>query len=250
MANGKEKLAKSWKQVAEAIFFQHPNWNAGQVHRQLIVVLGEGKAPASISSVQKVLPEWKKNYSPDRPWSLGAYIPQGDIMPLLSLQRQLAEHGKYLTVRRARWYAILYPAVSSLFEHSYPGDTAQNEFRIMQIASFYCRTEQIAEVNCGILDTTELDNIFLIGQAVGFEVVLREWARLFLPGVERPDKVSDTEKSPDLLSQFIKILLQSGADRAFRFVEKTPQVQPLAERWMVLSTRHDITNLFKKEGEK
>ncbi len=188
----------------------------------------------------------------DRRWSIGAYMPQGDIMPLLSLQRQLIKHDRYLTTRRARWCAILYPALSSLLEQVYPDDTAQNELRLMQIASFYCRKEQIAEVNGRVLDTSDLDNIFLIGQSVGFEDIVREWVNLFLPGVEKLDDLTltpDADGNTELLLQFANTLIRSGVEQAIAFVKKHPEVQPLAEKWMVLSTRQDIINL-KKDGEK
>lgn len=255
MANGKEKLAKNWKRLALTIFIEHPDWNAGQIHRQLVVVLGEGRAPASVSSVQKVLPEWKKNHSPDRPWSMGAFIPQGDIEPVFSLQRQLLKHGRYLTTRRARWYSILYPILAPLMEQAYPNDTTQNELRTMQIASFYCRKEQMAEVNGELLDTFELDGIFLIGQNVGFEAVLREWVNLFLSGIEQLDDsvpVLDIGENTESLSQFINLLMQSGVEQAIAFVRQHLETKPLAEEWLILSTRQDIMNLRKnnKEGEK
>lgn len=189
----------------------------------------------------------------DTPWSVGAYAPQGDIQPLISLQRQLTEQGRYLTIRRARWYSTLYPTLSPLFEKAYSGDTAQNELRMMQIASFYCRKEQIAEVNSETPDTSDLDSTFLIGQDVSFETVLLEWINLFLPGAENLEdstQARDTNENAELLSQFINLLKQSGVVQAIKFAKKHPEVQPEAEKWMVLSTRQDIINLRKKDGEK
>ena len=126
MVKGQGKLSKNWKRVASTIFIEHPDWNAGQIHRQLIMILGDSKSPSSVSSVQKLLPDWRKHYNPDSPWSLGAYTPQADIQPLLSLQRQLTKHGRYLTIRRARWYAVLYPVLLPLLEQTYPSDLTQN----------------------------------------------------------------------------------------------------------------------------
>lgn len=252
MVNGKEKLAKDWKQIAEGIFIDHPDWNAGQVYRQVKVVLGEARAPASVSSVQKEMPKWKRNYSPDRRWSLGAHIPQGNIVPLISLQRQLSKHDRYLTVRRAHWYSVLYPVLSPLLEQAYPDDKEQNELRIMQIASFYCREEQKAKINGEpVLDTTELDNEFLIGCNISFENILHRWVHYFLPGRVTPTVSTTVLNTEDTepLSQFTKILMQSGVERAITFVKEHPEAQPVAEKWMVLSTRQDLKQIIK-DGEK
>jgi len=256
MVKGKETLAKDWKRKAEVIFTTHPDWNAGQIHRQLMEVLGEGRAPSSVSSIQKVLPKWKENYKgyDDRRWSMGTFVPQGNIEPVLSLQRQLLENGRYLTVRRARWYSILYPILSPLMEQTYPNDISQNELRIMQIAWFYCRREQIAEMNHDSqLDTSTLDRIFLVEQDISFETILHEWVNHFRPGiVEQDDSASITEdgkESTELLPQFRKLIMQSGVEQALLFIKKNPKVQPLAERWMVLSIRKDIEGIIKG-GEK
>jgi len=187
----------------------------------------------------------------DKPWSLGTYVPPADIAPLISLQKQLFAYGRYLTTRRARWYAVLYPVLAPIIEQAYPGDNAQNELRIMQIASFYCRKEQIAEVNDIALDTSKLDSIFLIYQDISFKAMLLEWFNLFLPDMENPDTLTlNIEGNTELLLQFVNTLTQSGVDQALKFFKEHPEVQPLAERWMVFSTRKDIEGIIKESEAK
>ena len=186
----------------------------------------------------------------DKPWSLGTYVPLADIAPLISLQRQLFADGLYLTTRRARWYAVLYPVLAPIMEQAYPDDTTQNELRIMQIASFYCRKEQIAEVNDVALYTSKLDSIFLIYQDIIFKAMLLEWFNLFLPDMEIPDILTlNIDENTELLLPFINTLTQSGVEQALLFIEENPKEQPLAERWMALSIRKDIEGIIK-DGEK
>ena len=40
MANGQDKLARNWKDIAVRIFLQHPDWNAGQVGSGIAEILG------------------------------------------------------------------------------------------------------------------------------------------------------------------------------------------------------------------
>jgi len=180
----------------------------------------------------------------DRPWSMGSYIkheiPLSALNAVLSLQSFLLKHDRYLTVRRARWYSILHPALAPVVEEAYPNETTQNELRLMQIASFYCRKEQIAELNNEVLDTSDLDTVFLVRRDVRCETVLREWANFYLPNIDDSITVSDNDENTKLLSQFVSLLIQSGVEPAITFIREHPEIKPLVEEWLVLSTRWDI----------
>jgi len=46
---------------------------------------------------------------------------------------------------------------------------------------------------------------------------------------------------------FINTLTQSGLEKSIAFIKTHPEVQPLVEKWMVLSTRNELKS--NKDGE-
>lgn len=138
MGNGKEKLAKDWKEIAAGIFRKNPDWNAAQLHRELVVVLGENRVP-SLSAVQKyrqtvLSPKAQeiKEKGLDVPWSLGKTpeLPAEAISAIFEVQKwaeakgideragrefpisnkgDIIRHG--ITIRQAFWITRLHKSV-------------------------------------------------------------------------------------------------------------------------------------------
>lgn len=105
---------------------------------------------------------------------------------------------------------------------------------LAQIAAFYSRWEQIAEVNNEpYTDTTALYKVFLIDRDVSISAVVREWANTYYGQVEPEGDESG------LLADFVNLLLQTGSEKAISFAEEHPKVQPEAEEWMLFQTRKE-----------
>lgn len=205
----------------------------------------------------------------DSPWSVGCCIKE-DISPdvVLPIQQQLLHYdGRFLTIRRARWYSKLYPLLFPLLEKAYPGQPSQNQLRLHQIASFYTRMEQIAEISGEVYpDTRALDNTFFLNQDFSFGTSCRMWQGLYRQIPEKPSKVTDkkaselkaeqilgeemTDGEVRLLNKFINLMADGDTEKAIIFVEENPGIQSLAEKWMALSLRRDIRISREKEGEK
>ena len=229
-----------------------------------------------LSTVQKCLKKNKANWpkpSPlDNPWSLGSCLGKDiSVDVIVPIQQQLLNYGRYLTIRRARWYSMLHPVLFPLLEKAYPGQLDQNQIRLHQIASFYTRIEQIAEISRETyLDTRVLDNTFIFNQDFSPETSIRLWMDLYLHIPALPSKVTDSpppgEKAEQilgknvaaedvkLLNEFIENMnaYEAGVgdlEKAISLVHENPNIQPLVEKWMALSLRRDI-KISPKEGVK
>jgi hypothetical protein len=176
MINGQEKLAKDWKDMAAAIFSQHPHWNAAQIRRQLIVILGsEAKAPG-ISAVQKYRSDVLEpnnrviqDSGLDNSWHLGTledYTITSEALPFIFLVQEWLE--KYpdafnnpppqepLTIRQAIWIGRLYTTIdkSKLKAKKYLTSIAKYLFSWAQA---YAMREIVCNTAGTPFDTTSLD---------------------------------------------------------------------------------------------
>lgn len=230
----KRGIPEDWKRVAASIFLEHPKWNAAQLHRQLGVYYGESNAPG-LSAVQKARAEIAMRYKAiqaeggeDKEWSMGVTryypVPLGALDCVTTLQRLFHAEGKWLTVRRAQWIAALHPVLWPLLK--------DHPLRLAQIAAFYSRREQIAEVNNSYLDTTDLDKVFLEARDVSAAAVTWVW-----PDFYGAHQVEPFGWETGLLLDFVKLLLETGAKEAIAFADAHPEVWPEAESWMVFQTR-------------
>jgi len=234
----------------------NPHWSEGEINdevKELFPSLGLVQGYVTkLSKAKESLPEL------DNTWSLGSCLEYDIALDVvMPLQRQLLPCGRFLTIRRARWYSKLYPALSPLLDKYYPGQVSQNQLRLMQIASFYTRAEQIAEINGKAYpDTRTLDNVFIFNQDVSFETTLRAWLEGYLGASEKPTPLVEdvsierilgktTDAEIKLLNKFIGLLASYDAGEAdieklLAFTKDNPNMQPLIEKWLVLSLRRDI----------
>ncbi len=172
MANGTEKLTRDWKKYAAQIFSEHPDWNAAQVHRQLIVILGEVKAPG-ISAIQKYMPALKKKWQDiqetglDNSWHLGTLrehpLSAEAVHLCLKINKLLAKENKIIkpvTIREAEWIAQLY----SYIEHNKTQWRKSWELSLWSAASVYAAYQILCDISNTDMDTRELDGALLQGR--------------------------------------------------------------------------------------
>jgi len=247
-------------------------WYREEVAR--VLKLTENNNP-SLRSYEEILKFIRKKFQEknplDNPWSLGDCLKYDILVDVvIPIQQQLLPYGRFLTIRRARWYSKLHAVLSPLLEKAYPQQPSQNQLRLYQIASYYTRMEQIAEISGkAYLDTRALDNTFFYNQDFSFKTSRRMWEGLYRQIPEKP-KVTEkasalkaeqilnkemTENEARLLNKFIKLQCAYEADegnleKADIFVEENPDVQPLAEKWMALTLQRDIKIGGERDGEK
>ena len=182
----------------------------------------------------------------DKPWSVASCeLPYQAIERIVSIQRMLLGCGRYLTIRRASWIAKLTPLIPNA-----------DDLTLLQIASFYSRKEQIAEIaGDDYPDTTDLDQVFIINGDTSFESILRQWLRVYLPGIvddlkdqgaypkpNMKETLGLTVQQKTLLSEFTDLLFSGEWGAIQNFILKHPEIHPIAQRWLVLSVRRDIAN--------
>lgn len=202
----------------------------------------------------------------DAPWAIGCCIKYG-ISPdvVIPFQRQWLSYGRFLTIRRARLYSMLHPILCPLLEKAFPGQSDRNQIRLYQIASFYTRMEQIAEMNGeDYPDTRELDERFIFNQDFSPEAFSLIFANLYYQSGksskakgERPSALKAeqilagemTDGEVELLNEYIEFFSTGDFEKANTFYKSNPNIQPFIEKWRVLNLRRDIT-ISKKEGEK
>lgn len=200
----------------------------------------------------------------DRPWSVGACqeypVMQGHILFLLEIQSMLLAKARYLTIRRARWLALLEYSLTELLEIKYPDQSILN-LRLYQISSFYVAWEQRAELNGEPLDTKILDKKFIIDGDVSAQTITSFWLDEFIL-----DPIEDKKKSANPVSMEKQILSRLSPDKQkiFKslinemitvvdenmrqefikeFNKLTPDMQNLVMEWAALSRRRDLENL-------
>lgn len=261
--------------VAEIILLKKGNNRlAARDIRDLLL----GSHPGSKSipkerAIYKILERNKDKTLPsdlDTPWSLGSCLKYDISVDVVApIQRQLLTFGRFLTIRRARWYSKLHAVLFPLLEKAYPKQVNQNQIRLHQISSFYTRMEQIAEIDGEVYpDTRALDNTFIFDQDFSIRTILRMWKGLYRQIPKKLSKLTDdkasalkaeqvlggqiTKSEARLLSKFIKLLCAYEDDdyleKAIIFVEENPDIQPSVEKWMALSLRRDIRISSEKDG--
>jgi hypothetical protein len=153
-------IDRKWPDILGQLYLDHPDWNATQFRRQLLIILGEIKTPGP-SAVQKRLQRMRDNDEEssglDVPWHIhdGLDMPAeaiGRIMEVKDLIQQLTGQvvPLALTIREARWVAKLY-AVKSL-----------SEVKTLWLVSLaYAVSERLSDVSDVTFDTSELDGILI-----------------------------------------------------------------------------------------
>ncbi|MCK4826696.1 hypothetical protein KA005_63755 [bacterium] len=247
---------------------------AGGIRKKLIELHPGSKSVPKERAIYKIIERNKDKIQPsdlDNPWSLGS-CRNNDISPdvIIPIQQQLLHYGRFLTIRRACWYSLLHPILFPLLEKAYPEQENQIQVELFQIASYYTRMEQLAEIKGEPLDTRDLDETFIFNQDFSLKTSLRVWNSLYRHIPQRPSKVMRekastltpenilgeemSESEARLLNKFIKSLCAYDTDegdleKAISIAEKNPEIQPFVKKWMAFSLRRDI-KISKKDGAK
>jgi hypothetical protein len=261
--------------VTEIILLKKGNnrYTASGIRDELLRLHPGSKSIPKERAIYKILERNKDKTIPsdlDSPWSLGSCLKYG-ISPevVIFIQQQLLRYpGRFLTIRRARWYSKLHPLLFPLLEKAYPEQASQNQIRLFQIASFNTRMEQISEINGeDYPDTRALDNTFIFTQDFSHETIKRIWNELYRNIKRTPSKVMREKTSELKIEQVIGGELtkdeaklfdkyleldadESNPEKAINFVKDHPEIQPFVEKWMAFSLRRDIRISSQKEGEK
>jgi hypothetical protein len=123
----------------------------------------------------------------ERTWSIGACSQYGipaDIVPLLIKVRQFRIREMKdldlppvkLTIRQARWFARLQPAVEALVKTQYPFDMDKMLHYLEEVVAFYVEKEQISEIlNEQYPDTSGLDEMIFVKEDLAFDTLLEAW---------------------------------------------------------------------------
>ena len=201
----------------------------------------------------------------DKEWTLWALVsyPIGaeSINKVIEIHRVLKKYDKYLTIRRAKWIARLYPILFPILKSQYPNEKdSELDLILLQIASFYTRLEQISEnpadkekiVDREVIDSKDLDQVFIIDQNLTFEAVLREWIRTFLPHLEVDTLSINTENTEQF--PLLEILSQSSlsVDQKVEMAsswlkeQKDQKIKFVVLKWMAFSTRKDLEKIFER----
>lgn len=148
-----------------------------------------GEPPPTEDTLVKMISE-ARNKQPgelERPWSIGACSQYGisaDIVPLLIKVRQSRIRAMKdldlppvkLTIRQARWFARLQPAVEALVKTRYPFDVDLVLSFLEEVVSFYVEKEQVSEVlNEQYPDTSELDEMIFVNEDLSFGTLFEAW---------------------------------------------------------------------------
>lgn len=149
MTNG---LEKNWRDEAAKIYSAHPDWNSGQIHRELIDRLDGVRAPG-LNSVQK----WRQSKKPNMDliedsgleeyWHMGLLGKYNFPPEAVSKIFQLMKHGGHPTIRQAIWlsrFSQLPVSPDCLYYIAY--HYAANEFLF-----------QLVNGESSVFDATEID---------------------------------------------------------------------------------------------
>ena len=241
------------------------------------VLVGPSRISKHVTATWKELEKQLRSLtSMDQAWSAGNCLddnlPLGTVGTIVSVQRGLAQVGRYLTRRHVKWLTIMEPILSSTLTEEY-ADVSQRESALLQIVSLYSLRHQIVDLENkkGIptdgrpVTTADLDRTFVIGQDVSFPTILREWLSVFCPiiaeGIEKGPSDIDQKGGPGLapadtpLGEFQRLVLDAITDSRGRgavveFVMENPEVTPFAQRWLAFNLRRWLVKNWQTEHQK
>lgn len=173
-------IDRKWTDLLAEMYRDHPDWNAAQFQRQLVIALGEKKAPG-LSAVQKRIPKTREEYRKLLeaglldPWHLGLLskhpeIPAEAVPYILMVQKWAESHPdrfgqphEQLSVRQALWIARLYSTAVGTVRWDKVKKPKDVEQAASEVSAYlwewseaYARRETINDLG-GSGDTIELD---------------------------------------------------------------------------------------------
>lgn len=167
-----------------------------------------GKESPSLDTLEKEISK-ARNHSPselDRPWSIGACIKYNipsEIVPvLIQLQEWVYSNDALpfgtLSIRKAKWYALLYPVLYPMNKTS--GENPFDKFlRIVIAVEQYNLKDQIAElIGKEYEDTSDLDDTYFIKDGLTADALLVNWANTQLESERVIGRKHVWQKDPDI----------------------------------------------------
>ncbi len=141
---------------------KHPaKWYRNEVARVLKL---EDKDNPSLRSYEERIRQIRQKLSKtplDTPWCIGQclkYGISGDVIP--SLIRVKEKIRDKLTIRRAKWIGLLYPAITQMTTAEHPIDSLWFIQRLSFIGREYAIREQFCETMGKDVDTSDFDTLF------------------------------------------------------------------------------------------
>jgi hypothetical protein len=202
----------------------------------------------------------------DGKWSFGSCIkhniPHEYIKDLVQHQNMMLERGDYLTIRRARWLSKLYPVLKGKV----------SDYMLLQIAAFYSRKEQIAEIDgLSFANTLDLDKEFITNPNISFSsTIVPEFMKVYFPFIRKEEKQKSNIQLEDkiklifkelppakaaLIDEFKNLLLSSKTNKDKQadveaFLKENPELEPEIQQLLLFSTRDNwIIQDNKKAGK-
>jgi len=199
-------------------------------------------------NIYYVLEEYREKFelSPeDTPWSFGACLADPFMAKqsalLLEIQTMLLKRGRFLTVRRAKWISHLAEPMTPKLD-IYKTAELRN-MRLYQIASYYVRQEQVAEIHGIPLNTSKLDLKFIFPNGlVNDEEILRSFGQAFVMD-EQEDSKKIKNFNPISMEQQILDKLPAGKGKEFKhLIDELLLINSEAELEKFLANRFNIVS--------
>lgn len=186
---------------------KHPaHWYRNEVAEALNLTDRDNPSLRSYESViQPIRKSLLSKRLVDSPWSIGScenYNIPAEIVPILIMEQQTFVDNKeenaafaqlarwardpvlpVLTIRKAQWFAILYPLVNVLIENKYDYlDMGERQACLSMLVDQYSKRAQVADVmDNPIPNTSDLDEMYFLKEDLSLASIGEGFAKTFLP---------------------------------------------------------------------
>lgn len=195
---------------------KHPaHWYRSEIAEALNLTERDNPSLRSYESVIQPIRKALRSKRPvDSPWSIGSCenfnIP-ADIIPILIMEQQTFVNDEkeekaafvemarmardpvlpILTIRKAQWFAKLYPIVSALIDNKYDyWDFDEQQACLSMLVDQYSKRAQVADVmDNPIPNTSDLDEIYFTKEDLSLASIGEGFAKTFLPKKEGLDRL-------------------------------------------------------------
>jgi len=200
----------------------------------------------------------------DTPWCIGQcleYGIPGDVIPSLILIKEII--GDKLTIRRAKWIDLLYPAITQLATEEHPVDSLWFIQRLSFIGREYAIREQFCEAMGKDVDTSDFDTLFftygdISDEALAAATTDNIFVKRAIPNIMQlaPDEIAQLETKLGKITQHerdtIYGLLQAAARGAVAQRNYTYRhrdvIEPLIERAKKSEVKNERAHNKKEQG--
>ena len=186
---------------------KHPaHWYRSEIAEALNLTDRDNPSLRSYESVIQLIRKSLLSKKPvDSPWSIGScenYNIPAEIVPILIMEQQtfvddeeenaaFAQLARWtrdpvlpvLTIRKAQWFAILYPLVNALIENKYDYlDIGERQACLSMLVDQYSKRAQVADVmDNPTPNTSDLDEMYFLKEDLSLASIGEGFAKTFLP---------------------------------------------------------------------